>query len=227
MFDAQLLDSRQYAAEQISDGQPEIHLYVSAHPPRERTLESVVHRYAECQRPEYRQHDEEERPEHVYHQRHRLEHQFQDIAEAVAYHLLQLVQSALRIHPRHRRQVRRRYAEVVQFLVKLRIVHQVGRLRVALHHLSLQLVLLLPQLVEVELLPFEHRAHALHYRTHHAVHRAEHQRREEQDADADGERTQHREHIYRLSPRQRLPYPVGDVEERTEPGHRPCHARHL
>ena len=43
----------------------------------------------------------------------------------------------------------------------------------------------------------------------------------------DGERAEHREHVYRFGSRQRLPHPVGDVEQRTQPGDAFRHARHV
>ena len=75
---------RQYGAEHIRHGQPQIDLYVAAYPLCKRALEAVPHRYGEGYRTEYRQHHEEERADGVYHECGGLEHQFQYFAEEVA-----------------------------------------------------------------------------------------------------------------------------------------------
>ena len=59
---------------------------------------------------------------------------------------------------------------------------------------------------------------ALDYQAEPLVERAQHKRREQQYADAYGEGAQQRVDVYRLRPRQRLPHPRRDVEQRTEAG---------
>lgn len=58
----------------------------------------------------------------------------------------------------------------------------------------------------------------LHQRREDAVERAEHQRLEEQDAQPDSEGTQQRKEVDGLCLRQRLPDPIGDVEQRSDAG---------
>ena len=112
-------------------------------------------------------------------------------------------------------------------LVKLLVGHEVGGFGVAHHRLVLQLVLLFTVLVHVQRFRLQHLRRALHHGREHAVYRAQHHRGEEHDAKTDGEGTEHREHVYRFGPRQRLPHPVGDVEQRAQPGNAFRHARHV
>ena len=62
LLEHQYLDFRQYGAEQIRHGKPEVNLYVAAEPRRERRVEAVPHGEGEGYRPQYGQHHEEERP---------------------------------------------------------------------------------------------------------------------------------------------------------------------
>ena|GEM_PF-2722708 len=223
----QHLNLGEYGAEYVRHGQPQIDLNVAAYPLRERALEAVPHRYGEGYRTEYRQHHEEEGADGVYHEGGGLEHQFQYLAEEVADALLHLVHPPVDIHPRHRHHVGGRPAQFLQLLVKLLVGHEVGGFGVAHHRLVFQPVLLLPVLVHVQSLRFEQFRRTLHDGREDAVYRAKHHRREEHDAQTDGKGTEHREDVYRFGSRQRLPYPVGDIEERAQPGDAFRHARHV
>ena len=207
----------QYGAEHIRYRKPQIDLYVAAYPLRERALEAVPHRYGEGYRTEYRQHHEEEGADGVYHEGGGLEQQLQYLAEEVADALLHAVHTTVDIHPRHRHHVGGRPAEFLQLFVKLLVGHKVGGFGVAHHRLVFQFVLLLPVGVHVERFRLQHLRRALHHGREDAVYRAKHHRGEEHDAKTYCKRTEHREHVYRFGSRQRLPYTVGDVEQRASP----------
>ena len=223
----QYLYSRQDGAEQVGYGQPEVHLHIAADPLRERGLKAVPHGDGEGNRTEYRQHDEEERTQGVDDERGGLEEQLHDAAEEVAYLLFEVIGTPFEVHPRHRRQVAGREAQLLYLLVERLVAHQVGGLGVARHRLILQLVFLLAVLLHVEGLLLQHPIGALDDGTHHAVKRAEHHRGEEHDAQPDDERAEHRKDVDGLGTGERLPHTVSHVEERTQTGDALRHARHV
>ena len=110
--------------------------------------------------------------------------------------LLDLIHSSLDIHSGGGANLG--HTEFVNLSVKLGIIDKVGGGGVTHHLFILQTVFLLPVLLHVERLPFEHRSRALNDGRHYRVDGAEHHRREEHDAETDGKGTQKREHIYRF-----------------------------
>ena len=163
-----------------------------------RAVETVIHRNGECQRPQDGEHDEEECPQRVQYQPHRLKEQFQKTAEGVADGLLDFILAALDGHPRHRLQFRRCPAQVFNLPLVFFVADQISRFRVTHQSLVFQFLPLLGVLLHVERLPLQDAVATGDDGTHDAVDGSQHEGGEEHDARPDAKRTEQRIHIYWL-----------------------------
>ena len=162
----------------------------------EGVLESIPDRYCKGNWPEYCQHYEEECPYGVNRERRGLEKHFQQFTKEILNCFLHLIHTSFDIHPGSGTNLR--HAQFINLPVKFGIIDKIGGRGVFHHLLVFQPVFLLPVLLHIQCLPFEHRGGALNYRRHYRVDCAENDRREEHYTESYGKRTQKREHVHRF-----------------------------
>ena len=190
-------------------------------------MKTIPDRYGESYRAEYGKHYQEECAERVDKQGGGSEQQFQYLPHEVPHVFLQVVHAPFDIHPAHRGNILSTPSEFVNLLVELFVADQIGGFGIAHHGFIFQLVLHLTVLVHVHRLCFQHTVRSLYDGTQYAVNRAEYNRGEEQDADTDGERSEHRVHVDGFGSCEGLPYTGGDVNQRSQSGYPFCHPCHV
>ena len=188
-------------------------------------MEAVPDGNSEGDGAKYREDDQEERADGVYHEGCRLEHEFQQLPEKRLHRPLHVVHRPVYVHTARFYGVQ--HAEFLQPFVELLLVHQIGRLGIALHRLVFEPVFLLPVLVHVECLGLQDVVRPLDDGRQHVVDGAQHDTGKKHDAESQHERSEQGIHVDGFRPRKGLPHPVRDIEQRAQSGDAFRHSRHL
>ena len=215
MFEHQFLNLCQHRTEQVRHRQPQIDGDIPREPLREGALETVPHGDGKGYRSQNGEDNQEECPKRVDEQGGSGEKKFQELPYHIAKPFLEIVHTAFHIHTRHRRHIRGRDTEFIQFLVELFVTHQIGCFGIPHHRLVFQLVPQLAVFVHAEGLLFEHFVCPLHDGTEHPVDSLQHHRKEE-DTETERKGTEQRIDVDGFGTSQGLPYPECHIKERPQ-----------